>query len=185
MTSKEIITICLLGAESTGKTTLAQALAKHYKTVWIPEYGRIYAEGKVYLPTYSEWEGHEFVDIAEGQIRLTEQLKPRACKYIFQDTDALATSVWHQRYTNSKSTTVEKLALSNLANLYLLTAPDVPFVQDGTRDGELVRNWMHEEFINVLTQIQVDYFIISGPYEGRKKQALTYLNKWLNKKENK
>jgi hypothetical protein len=39
--------ICLVGAESTGKTTLAQMLAERYQTVWVPEYGREYSERKL------------------------------------------------------------------------------------------------------------------------------------------
>jgi len=183
MSTQKLLTICLVGAESTGKTTLAQALAKHFGTVWVPEYGRMYAEGKVFLPTYSEWETHEFTDIAEGQIRLTRQLRPRANRYLFQDTDALATSVWHRRYMRSPSLEVEKLAATSMADLYLVSSPDVPFVQDGTRDGEHMREWMHKEFIDVLTQVGASFFVISGPYSGRMKQAVVHIKEWQTKND--
>lgn len=166
------ITVCLVGAESTGKTTLAQNLARHFHTVWIPEYGRIYAEGKLHLPDYSTWHTHEFADIARAQTALIKQLSPRANKYLFIDTDAFATSIWHRRYMNSRSPAVERLAKKTLADFYLVTAPDVAFVQDGTRDGEHIREWMHETFLSELERLKKPYAVITGPYEERLERAL-------------
>ena len=42
--------VCMVGAESSGTTTLAAALAAHYDTAWVPEYGREYAEAKMRRP---------------------------------------------------------------------------------------------------------------------------------------
>ena len=38
----KLIRIAITGPESTGKTNLAEALALHYNTVWVPEYAREY-----------------------------------------------------------------------------------------------------------------------------------------------
>jgi len=178
MPEKTPIKISIVGAESTGKTTLAQNLAKQYQTVWVPEYGRIYAEGKVYLPTYSQWDSNEFMDIAIAQMKLVDQLVSRAQKYVFIDTDAFATSIWHRRYMNASSKEVEALAATSMADLYLVLSPDVAFVQDGTRDGEHISDWMHQEFINELNAKKQAYVVISGPYETRLEQAIMHLEKW-------
>lgn len=175
---KSLLQVCLVGAESTGKTTLAQKLAEHFHTVWVPEYGRIFAEGKQYLPNYSQWESWEFLKIAIAQIELVIQLSPRAKKYLFMDTDAFATCIWHRRYMGDNSPEIEKLANKNLSDLYFVTAPDVEFVQDGTRDGERIRQWMHEEFIKELEKMNRPYFVISGPYEQRFNQAISCLSKF-------
>ena len=53
--------VCVVGAESSGTTTLAAALAAHYNTVWVPEYGRAYYEAKIRRPDAGAWRSEEFV----------------------------------------------------------------------------------------------------------------------------
>ena len=54
--------VVIIGAESTGKTTLARALAEHYKTPWVPEFGRFYTEAR--QPSWAPWRSDEFTLIA-------------------------------------------------------------------------------------------------------------------------
>jgi nicotinamide riboside kinase len=61
-------------------------------------------------------------------------------------TNALATGTWHQRYYHFRDECVDVIGASDKLDLYLLTAPDVPFVQDGFRAGESLRDGMHECF---------------------------------------
>lgn len=169
--------ICVVGAESTGTTTLTKSLAHHFQTVWVPEYGRTYAEGKLFLPTYSDWDSSEFEHIAQMQSDIATSLLPRAQRYIFWDTDAFATSVWHRRYMERESAEVLEIAKHNKPDLYLLTAPDIPFEQDGTRDGEHIRHWMHDEFARRLSDWGVPFEVVSGSPEVRLQQALMVLQK--------
>ncbi len=64
--------VCLLGAESTGKSTLAEALAAAYETLWVPEYGRVYTE--VGRPPGAPWTSVEFTHIARMQCWLEDFL---------------------------------------------------------------------------------------------------------------
>ena len=57
-TVEEVKRVCLLGAESTGKSTLAEALARRYATLWNPEYGRPYTQ--LGRPAGADWTGWEF-----------------------------------------------------------------------------------------------------------------------------
>src|SRR6185436_18227497 len=128
--------ICIVGAESTGKTTLARELARHFKTVWIPEYGREVSERKLELDGKYHWESNDFVEIAAMQCRLEDAAARQANRILICDTDAFATTIWHQRYLGYKSAEVESIANSHRRpDLYLLTDVETPFVQDGTRDG--------------------------------------------------
>ena len=64
--------VVIIGAESTGKTTLATALAEHYQTAWVPEFGRLYTEARRYRGEL--WRSDEFTYIAIEQARMEDAL---------------------------------------------------------------------------------------------------------------
>ena len=70
---------------------------------------------------------------------MEDALARQANRILISDTDALATGIWHERYLSKKSAEVEAIAASHRHDLYLLTDCDLPFVQDGLRDGESIR----------------------------------------------
>jgi len=142
--------VVVLGAESTGTTTLAKQLAERFGTAWVPEYGRKWSEerpGGLEAP----WESWEFDHIARVQAEI-EDAAARATRrpLIICDTDVLATTVWHERYVGTATPSVIAIAELRRPDLYLLTSCDVPFVQDGLRDGEHVREWMTARFREAL-----------------------------------
>lgn len=143
--------VVLIGAESTGKTTLANDLARALDTLWVPEYGREYWEGKVARDEPNTWRSEEFAEIASEQCK-RENAAARLCNRVLVcDTDAFATRVWHHRYMGAWSPVVDTIAaVHRRPDLYLLTDIRTPFVQDGTRDGERIREWMHRTFVEQL-----------------------------------
>ena len=130
--------VVVLGAESTGTTTLCQDLSVHYGCPWVPEYGRTYCERR---PGPIRWRPADFIHIAAGQLTDEDAAARTSGPLLICDTDALATSVWHERYLGHRSAAVERLAADRRYALHILTADDIPFVQDGTRDGEHIRGW--------------------------------------------
>jgi len=60
--------------------------------------------------------------------------------------------------------------------IYLLTNCDVPFIQDGYRDGELIRDWMYERFYNKLQENNKIFYILTGDYDERLQQACDIIN---------
>jgi NadR type nicotinamide-nucleotide adenylyltransferase len=139
--------ICVLGAESTGTTTLARDLAQHYGCPWVPEYGREFC---IRQPQPIAWTTDKFVHIAQTQLAHENAAARLGGRLLICDTDALATSVWHERYLGEESPALTALAASRRYALHILTNDDIPFVQDGTRDGEHVRGWMTARFREVL-----------------------------------
>jgi HTH-type transcriptional repressor of NAD biosynthesis genes len=159
--------VVLVGAESTGKTTLAARIAQELRrrpgalglARWVSEVGRDYTagfwareRGRAQLEGRAEpaleelsWPSEAFEAIAAEQNR-REDVEARAGGPVLVcDTDAFATGVWHERYVGRRSPAVE--AHGRKHALYLLTHPDdTPFVQDGLRDGEAIRLWMTEVF---------------------------------------
>ena len=171
--------LCVIGVESSGTTTLAQALAQYYQTAWVPEYGRCYWEGRRYTPNAAQWDTDEFVQIAKGQAAWEDDLAMRANRLLFCDTDPLATHVWHRRYIGTYAKAVERIADRRHYDLYLLTAPDFAFVQDGTREGEHIRLEMHQWLIDVLSQKGKPYILVEGSYEQRMAAAIAAINPLL------
>lgn len=165
--------ICIVGAESTGKTTLCEKLAEHYQTNWVSEYGREYCAEKWKDGNITDdWGSEEFVTIATEQSRREDDAARTANKVLICDTDPFATSIWHERYLNKRNIEVESIANSRSYNLYLLTGDEIPSIQDGLRDGEHIRHWMHERFIEELTKTNRPWVLVSGTLDERISQAV-------------
>lgn len=171
--------VVVLGAESTGTTTLSRALAQHYKTSWVPEYGRMYSEGKVFAGKGAEWTSDEFMTIAREQAVMEDALALSSSGLLICDTDPFATSVWHERYMNSMLPELEDFALSRSYDLYIVTGDEIPFVQDGLRDGEHIRHAMHARFMEKLEQNHKHYIVVTGTPEERLKQAVAAIDQVL------
>ncbi len=175
--------IVCVGAESTGTTTLTKDLAHHFQTSWVPEYGRTYYEGKMTSPYLNTWTTNEFVHIAKMQNQMEEELAKQANKILVCDTNSFATQVWHERYVGFMSSEVSKVAKKTRADLYILTNTDIPFVQDGTRDGEHQRQNMHNRFLEELKKQNLKYIVVSGSKKKRLDTAITEINKLLKAKK--
>jgi HTH-type transcriptional repressor of NAD biosynthesis genes len=158
--------ITLVGAESCGKTTLAKQLAGHYKSWWIPEYWRYYWEAK-HLASQSILTSDEFIHIAKMQILIERQYCGKAQHFIFLDTDTFMTSIWHYRYHKKDSEILEKIWRRSRRDLILFCTAEIPFVQDGTRDGELIRDDMSTWIENKLQKANLNYVKISGSVGDR------------------
>ncbi len=163
--------VVLIGAESTGKTTLARRLAERFNTVWVPEYGREHWEQKVAGLSMNDplpsWSREEFVHIATEQQARENRLAREANRVLICDTNAFATGTWRERYYQSRDPRVDAIGAADKVDLYLLTAPDAPFVQDGFRDGEKIRDWMHAAFRRQLEAGPTPWRLIDGPYAAR------------------
>ncbi|MEU6818906.1 AAA family ATPase [Streptomyces sp. NPDC046860] len=188
--------VVVVGAESTGTTTLSRDLAAalrarggpHALTRWVPEYGRELTVAKLARaralaapdgprPGVADlhWDDADFELVARRQNR-TEQHAARAGGPVLVcDTDALATTVWQERYRGRATGPVLDLARSVPPRaLYLLTPDaDVPFDDDGLRDGEHLRGWMTGRFREVLASSGVRWLELPGDRPTRLAAALT------------
>ncbi|MGI8607998.1 MAG: AAA family ATPase [Candidatus Dormibacteria bacterium] len=167
--------VCIVGAESTGTTTLARALAAHFRTTWVPEYGREYTEQVKGID--AKWESEEFEMVAREQCRREDASARDANRILLCDTDALATAIWHERYLGYPSRAVQAIADSRRYDLYLLTDVDIPFVQDGYRDGEHLREWMHGRFIAELSRIGRKFQVIRGSLQQRLERSVEVIER--------
>jgi len=163
--------VCVLGAESTGTTTLSIALADALQTCWVPEYGREYSKLKQQRGE-NVWTTGEFVEIAKEQCRREEHAARDANKILICDTNAFATCLWHRRYIGTDSPFLAALAAKQRYDLYLLTGDEIPFFQDGLRDGQHIRHQMHRWFVKALTAQTTPWLLVSGTLKQRVKESL-------------
>lgn len=187
--------VVVIGAESTGTTTLSLALRDalrarggvHGDTRWVEEYGRRHTVQKLAcaraqallhgepVPDMEalHWASAEFDTIARTQNALAAQQAALGGPLLVCDTDAFATTVWHERYVGRPSATVSAIAEADRGVLYLLTSPEgVAFEQDGLRDGEHIRQAMHARFEQALTHSGRPWLLMRGSREERLAQAL-------------
>jgi len=162
--------VCIVGAESTGTTTLAKALAEQLETVWVEEFGREYFARKL-AGNDPAWRSEEFIHIAREQTRLEDTAAREANRILVCDTNAFATVLWLRHYMGTHSAEVEEIARKGHCDLYLLTGDEIPFVQDGSRDGEHIRHEMHRWFEEALARQQVPWKTLRGSHEERLRDA--------------
>jgi HTH-type transcriptional regulator, transcriptional repressor of NAD biosynthesis genes len=174
---QDVKRVVIIGSESSGTTTLARALAEHYRTTWVPEFGRTYSEGRQYCG--QPWRSDEFTFIAIEQARMEDALATMANKVLICDTDPFATAIWHERYMGQASDAVRAIADSRRYDLYVVTDVHIPFVQDDIRDGESFRQWMQGRFVEELSKMATPMILVSGPHEKRLAAAVSRIDQIL------
>ena len=159
--------VCVIGAECTGKTTLARRLAEHFGTVWVPEFAREYALDVARPLTFED------VDrIARGQITGEDQLTLDASSILILDTDLISTTVYSHYYYKAVPQWVAIEAKRRLADLYLFADVDVPFIADPARDAEEHRANHALAFRRALEEFGAKVIVISGDWEERFQRAV-------------
>ncbi len=164
----EVKRVCLLGAESTGKSTLAEALARRFGTVWNPEYGRPYT--LIGRQPDAPWTSREFTHIARVHCWYEDFLAALARDVLFSDTDAFTTSVFHEVYLGRPAQGFEEL-VDRSYDLFLVCGVDVPWRHDGIREFEDQRRWMHERYVERARTSGSPWLLVEGPVEARLEEA--------------
>ena len=176
--------VVIIGAESTGTTTLATDLADRFGVPWVPEFGREWSSlrpGGLSAP----WHTAEF-DLVAAEHRHQEEAAMRHTPrpLIISDTDVLATTIWHERYVGGRSATVEAAARAWRPDLYIITGDEIPFVQDGMRDGEHLRHAMQQPFRRAVIDSNVPWIEVQGTPSERLDTASAAVESVLSRRWN-
>jgi len=178
------IKVVLFGPESTGKTTLSKQLARHYNSVWVPEYAREYLQNK-WNNERKTCEPHDLLPIAKGQIKLENELAKKTDSVLICDTDLLETKVYSEAYySGTCDPLLEKYALENSYDLYFLTYIDTPWEEDDLRDKPEEREAMFRAFEATLIRYKKPYILLKGDKKTRLETATKHINKLLQNKTN-
>lgn len=169
------LTVAVLGAESTGKSTLVQTLARHYGTRFAPEWGRTISEAHPIL-SYDD-----FTDIVTMQRRLIAGAQCAGSGLCFTDTEAITTALFAPLYLQREHDHAWAEARDQAFDLYLVLAPSVPWVDDGTRIlDDSSRQRFHDATIAALERLQKPYQVIdAGTFPERLAAARQAIDRLL------
>jgi NadR type nicotinamide-nucleotide adenylyltransferase len=160
--SARLIRVVLTGSESTGKTTLANELARHYRAELVPEFVRSYAEQREGVTTFND-----HGPIARGQMALEDEVFATARGLVFLDTDLLSTVVYCDHYFGRCPEWIRETAVSRRPDLYVLCDVDVPWVADGVRDRGDRRDEMHGLFRAAVAASGARFVEVNGDVAHR------------------
>lgn len=153
--------VCILGGESSGKSTLAEALATHFGTVHVREYGRELWESRNGSLTYED-----MLHIAETQVAAEDHACLGAKRFLFCDTSPLTTLFYSQHLFQRADAKLEQLA-ERPYDLVIVCAADFAFVQDGTRQNANFREHQNAWYINELNRRGVPFLQVTGRLKER------------------
>ena len=160
-----MIRICFHGAESTGKSVLADKLSREFGAVWMPEYGRTYCEERG-----TDLAMQDLLAIAEGQQAAVDAAMAARPPLLLLDTDQLMTAAWAEMLFGEVP---PALMAYPKADLYLLFEADVPWVDDGTRffGKSPLRTRFAALAEEMLLRAEVPWRRISGDWAERETQV--------------
>ncbi len=153
--------VCVLGGESSGKSTLTKALAEHYRTVHVPEYGRELWEAKNGALAFED-----MLHIAETQIAAEEKACLQATRFLFCDTSPLTTVFYSQHLFRRVDPKLEYLARRHY-DLVVLCAADFGFIQDGTRQDASFRERQNAWYVTELSRRGIPFIEVNGTVSDR------------------
>ncbi|GAB3324909.1 hypothetical protein GCM10027511_33700 [Hymenobacter humi] len=156
--------VVLLGAESSGKSTLCAALAEAFDTTWVPEYGRTLHEQK-----HGNLDYEDLLYIARRHAELEDEAAAQARGVLFCDTNAATTALYSYYYFHRCDPTLQAMAAvcgQRYAHTFVC-APTVPFEQDGWRGPEALRSFQHGMILMQLDFYRIPYTLVSGTVAER------------------
>lgn len=168
--------IVVIGPESTGKSTLCEQLAAHYKTVWVKEYAREYL-----LKNGTAYSFENLLDIAKGQLRLEDTAAASLTTHyspLIIDTDMYVMKVWCEFVFEKCHHWILNRLVERKYDLYLLCNTDLPWIKDELREYPDLKNRekLYHHYKDAMLNQHVPWVDISGNYEERLQKAITAID---------
>ena len=177
--------ICFVGPESTGKSVCAENLAKHFKTIYVPEYAK-----SVISSQQGKFYEKNVVEVMQAQINTEKVLAKFSNKLLMCDSDPMTTQVYAQElFSKFKEFPKHLQEIVNNCeyDLTFLFKPDIntAYVDDVHRNvlsDELKkqRNYFFTIFEKKLIFHKRKYIVIEGTYEERFEQCKNACLKLIN-----
>lgn len=175
-----MIRVAITGPESSGKTSLAEALSIFYKTPYIPEFARDYLNAKNGVYDYED-----LSIIAQGQFDSFSKVKTNQ-SILLSDTELLVLKIWSEVKYGKVDSLIEQLLSQQQFDLYLLCRPDIPWEYDPLREHPESRKELFDVYHNELIKLKLPFIIIEGKEkEIRLNKAIEAIDSLLKERSGK
>ena len=164
-----MLKIAILGPESTGKTKLAEQLAEHFHTDFVPEFSREYLKD---FP--KKYDLNDVIAIAKGQQKNIEKATEKSPNILISDTEAIVNKVWCEYVFKQTPQEIEDLVQNQDFDLYLLCDTDLEWSYDPLRENPDLneRKTIFALYLKALDDVKANYAVISGQGSDRFDNAL-------------
>ncbi len=187
--------IVVIGPESTGKSSLCEALAQHFNTLWCPEFAREYL-----LTNGMDYDFEDLLTIAKGQLALEDEYtvllnnkveqfnstshsplttrhlptKQAGSPFLFIDTDMYVIKVWEEFVFGKSHNWIIDQIVERKYDCYLLCNVDLPWVKDELREYPDLetREKLYHIYNDIMINQSVPWIDISGDYDERLVKAI-------------
>lgn len=171
---KKLIKIAIVGPESTGKSTISAALAKHYQTVWVPEYARYYCEGLTASCTLQDE-----LNMFYGQVALEKAMETVAQNnLLICDTTFLTVKIWSDYQLGETPQPVLDKLQTHKYDFYVLLKNDIPWEDDPLRDFKDMGDYFMNIWRKELLALDASYTEVGG-VENRTENAIAAIDNFL------
>jgi HTH-type transcriptional regulator, transcriptional repressor of NAD biosynthesis genes len=171
--SRFVKKICISGSESTGKSTLAEKLALHFNTSFVPEMAREVI-GKTEEVVFED-----LMKIASLHAKTIDEKAAITNKLLFCDTDVNITKSYSKFLFDRTLRVPTWVDESNKFDLHIFLETDCPHIQDGTRLTEGERNRLSEFHKQQLSEAGINYISVGGNWKERLLQSINIVNRYF------
>jgi NadR type nicotinamide-nucleotide adenylyltransferase len=166
--------IAITGPESTGKSWLAEQLARHYKTHFVKEYAREYL-ARLQKPYALD----DIVQIAKGQRAAEKIMEAKSDQLLFADTEMLVCKIWADFVFGETPAFIQQVFEQQYYDLYLLCDIDLPWEADPLREHPDRRKEIMGLYKQALDDRKMPYKLVSGLNNKRLNHAINYVDEML------
>ena len=163
--------VVITGPESSGKTTLFNAIEEKFGIAGVPEFARVYIDqlDRPYVQG-------DLIEIANGQLQLEQKFSNENKDLLLCDTDLLTIKVWSEYKYGICDPIILNQLMHHLPDYYVLASPDIPWEPDPQRENPKERDELFQIYQKEILTLKIPSIIVAGSQEQRMDQFLKFMN---------